>query len=81
MSTPPRTVADILTVARNADCPRCASDPLEACWPEWHLERVIRAWMYGWVPDTDLIAVMEALVTFQLETAFRHVPAVTGRVA
>ena len=66
----------ITAVTLNADCPRCGSDPLEPCWPDMHLERVIRAWRYRWVSDAELQAVLESLVTFQLETAFRYVPAV-----
>ena len=65
----------VMVKALNADCPRCGSDPLEPCWPDMHLERVIRAWKYGWVSDSELQAVLESLVTFHLETAFRYVPA------
>lgn len=70
-----RPLAEILTKARNADCPRCGSDPLEDCFPDWHLERVIRAWRYQWLADAEMTAVLEALAAFQLEMAFRHVPA------
>ncbi len=68
-------LAAILAKARNADCPRCGSDPLEDCWPGWHLERVIRARRYGWVSGTEMAAVLAALVAFDIETAFRYVPA------
>jgi hypothetical protein len=68
-------LAVILAKARHADCPRCGSDPLEDCWPDWHLERVIRARAYGWVTDAELGAALAALTVFSIETAFRYVPA------
>ena len=76
----PVTVRQILAKTLNADCPRCGSDPLEPCWPDdWHLERVIRAWIYRFISSEEMQAVLEALIGFQLETAFRHVP--VGRAA
>ena len=68
-------LSDILAKARHSDCPKCGSDPLEECWPDWHLERVIQARRYGWITEEELGVFLAALTVFTIETAFRYVPA------